>query len=653
MTRRLPIGLIVPAALVVLVGALASLQYRWLGQVSEAERERLQTSLRQRAEEFADEFDREVLHMYVALQADTQAGQEADNEVFARRYDAWRSSAKYAEMLRALYLVEPEQPNMPLRRFASDTRAFVPAEWPDTLAPVRQRLLETQERQANLARGVVSGGGSVTWSQRTNEARHLVTLRSPIVASVPALLIGLPTVQQSIGKTDPKSLISVRLNSRFVIAELDRAFLENTLLPALAARHFPERGSDSYVFAILESEDAGRTVFARGVTKEAPLHRANADASVPFFSIRHELAPQILTHIMSMPGGTAWASDVVRIAPGTGTRSGSGATVNGRASAMFRESTFSILVQPSPRGAGASEAMNFAARPLPLAAWQLVIRHSAGSLDAAVGQARLRNLWLSFGILAVLAASVALIVVNARRSERLAAQQMDFVATVSHELRTPLAVIRSAAQNLSAGVIHEADQAKRYGDLIESEGRRLTDMVEQVLEYAGLGGARRPEVAKPVDVRAVVQEAAAAHAARLESDGFTVAIDIAADLPAVMGDEGALRRALDNLLSNAQKYGADGRWIGLSARRVAAAGREHGEEVQILVGDRGWGIESAELPHVFEPFYRGRRALDQQIHGNGLGLSLVKRIIEAHGGRVGVESVPGQGTTFTLHLPVK
>ena len=99
-------------------------------------------------------------------------------------------------------------------------------------------------------------------------------------------------------------------------------------------------------------------------------------------------------------------------------------------------------------------------------------------------------------------ASVGLIVVNARRSERLAAQQMDFVATVSHELRTPLAVIRSAAQNLSAGVVHDGEQAQRYGDLIEDEGRRLTDMVEQVLEYAGLSGNRRPVMARPVDVGA-------------------------------------------------------------------------------------------------------------------------------------------------------
>src|SRR4029079_7870929 len=122
--------------------------------------------------------------------------------------------------------------------------------------------------------------------------------------------------------------------------------------------------------------------------------------------------------------------------------------------------------------------------------WRILLQHADGSLDAAVAHARLRNLYLSFGILATLMISVGLILFNARRSERLAAQQMDFVATVSHELRTPLAVIRSAAQNLAAGVVPDPAQARQYGDLIETEGRRLTDMVEQVLEYAGLSDHR-------------------------------------------------------------------------------------------------------------------------------------------------------------------
>src|SRR5262249_55934941 len=109
-----------------------------------------------------------------------------------------------------------------------------------------------------------------------------------------------------------------------------------------------------------------------------------------------------------------------------------------------------------------------------------------------------------------------------------------------------------------------------------------------------------------------------------------------------------IRRALHNLLTNALKYGAEGRWIGVSVKRAGSAARP---EVHIAVGDRGRGIEPDDLAHIFEPFFRGRFAVERQIHGSGLGLSLVARIVAAHGGHITVSSTPGQGATFTIHLP--
>jgi signal transduction histidine kinase len=226
---------------------------------------------------------------------------------------------------------------------------------------------------------------------------------------------------------------------------------------------------------------------------------------------------------------------------------------------------------------------------------------------------------------------------------------MDFVATVSHELRTPLTVIRSAAQNLSAGVVSDPAQAKQYGDLIEAEGRRLTDMVEQVLEYAGLSGNRTLSRTHAVDAGAIAREVVESSAALFDVERVEIALDIAEPMPPVLADEHALRRALQNLVTNAFKYGADGRWIGVSV--TSAKARSGANEVHLSVTDRGRGIDPGDLPHIFEAFYRGRYAVDRQIHGNGLGLSLVKRIAEAHGGRVTVESTPGQGATFTIHLP--
>jgi signal transduction histidine kinase len=220
---------------------------------------------------------------------------------------------------------------------------------------------------------------------------------------------------------------------------------------------------------------------------------------------------------------------------------------------------------------------------------------------------------------------------------------------VSHELRTPLAVIRSAAQNLSAGVVDEPGQAKRYGELIENEGRRLTDMVEEVLEFAGLSGNRRALALRSVDLAWLAQDVVDSHAATLTSLGITTEVTWTPDVPMVVADEEAIRRALNNLVGNAIKYAADGHSLTIHLSRRTGGGRD---EVAIAVSDRGQGIAAEDLPHIFEPFYRGRDVVRRQVHGNGLGLSLVSRIAEAHGGSIDVQSTPGTGATFTLRLPV-
>ena len=649
--RRLPLGLFIPIGLALLVGLLAVLQYRWLGQVSTAERERMKATLMQRAEAFAKDFDREVLNLYLALQAESLGLAQHDWASFGRRYDTWHDSAEYPQIVTAIYFIEGEDAQRTLWRYQPHTHAFESAEWPAELAPIRDRFRDHDR----LATGSSSG-----------QARTFIMMRDPIIASIPALLVALPVVQP-LPAPDSNAKFSLRIASRFVIAQLDRAYLESTMLPAIAGRHFPGRDATDYRFAVVEAGTSGSTVFSHGVAKGATLNPEKADAVVPFFTLRPDLSNQVTAKAMMMHAtppfdvmtgppppppappavwfgsGTSTArSASARTAPTTGQAQRSGAAMIGRSGTM------SIVVEQ--RGATVTDYR--VSQTLGAPAWQLVVQHTAGSLDEAVARARRRNLWLSFGILAVLGSGVGLVVLNARRSERLAAQQMDFVATVSHELRTPLAVIRSAAQNLSAGVVNDAKQARQYGDLIEEEGRRLTDMVEQVLAYAGMSDARGLVSARPADISAIVRDVLAAASPLVVSAGFDETVDIAPDLPAVSIDESAVRRALHNLITNALKYGADGKWLGVSVRRVAAKGGHSADEVQVAVSDRGPGIDPQDLPHIFEPFYRGRSAIDRQIHGNGLGLSLVKRIADAHGGRVTVRSAPDQGTTFTLHLPV-
>ena len=156
-------------------------------------------------------------------------------------------------------------------------------------------------------------------------------------------------------------------------------------------------------------------------------------------------------------------------------------------------------------------------------------------------------------------------------------------------------------------------------------------------------------------MRAFIEGAVAACQAQIQERDFQLETLIAVDVPPIHGNGAALRRVMQNLISNAIKYDGDNRWARISAQTSPGGKGQkgtQGNEVQITIEDRGVGINSADIPHIFEPFYRGHQAIATQIQGSGVGLSLVKQIIEAHGGRIRVSSRPGTGSTFTLHLPI-
>ena len=281
--------------------------------------------------------------------------------------------------------------------------------------------------------------------------------------------------------------------------------------------------------------------------------------------------------------------------------------------------------------------------------WVLMAKHRSGSLEAAVVAVRRRNLIVSSSILILLTVVIGLIAVSARRAQELARQQMEFVAAVSHELRTPVSVIGAAAGNLADGVVGDPQRVRKYGETIQSEARRLGETVERVLQLAGIAAGNAAAAQTPIAPATLVSESIAACRTEIESAGFSVEVGVADNLPTIVGDVTALRSALQNLISNAVKYGGNARWLRVSARLEPGSGNR--EQVLFSVEDRGMGIDADDRKHIFEPFYRGKDAVSQQIQGSGLGLNLVMRIVEAHGGKVSVSSEPGKGSTFTLALP--
>ena len=280
--------------------------------------------------------------------------------------------------------------------------------------------------------------------------------------------------------------------------------------------------------------------------------------------------------------------------------------------------------------------------------WELEVRPHLGAVEAVVDAARRRNLAVALLLNGLIFAAGFALLVHTRRSRQLAQAQMAFVANVSHELRTPLTVIRGAGHNLLRGVAREPGQIEQYSRLIIQHAEQLTNMVEQILGLAGARNSSSAASREPADLAAILREAIAATKQDTDAARCEVHLDLSPALPTVLGETAALGRVFQNLITNAAKHGGQGGWIGITAASAAAG---DAPMVEIKVADRGPGIPKAELTEIFKPFFRGAAAQAGQIRGSGLGLSLVREMVEAHGGTVSVESQSGRGAVFTVRLP--
>jgi signal transduction histidine kinase len=254
------------------------------------------------------------------------------------------------------------------------------------------------------------------------------------------------------------------------------------------------------------------------------------------------------------------------------------------------------------------------------------------------------TLSLALATAGVLLGAVLLALRSAARATRLSQMMTEFVSNVSHELRTPLASIRVFGEFLRLGRVEDPGKVREYGESIEAESRRLTRLVDDILDFARIESGRKEYRFEPADLGELALEALKTLEVRLRRDGFAVEIRGAEQPLPVRADPAALVQALVNLLDNAIKYSGDARTI-----RVVL-GRE-GRCATLAVQDRGRGIEREEQSRIFDKFYRVSTGLVHDAKGSGLGLAIVKQTVEAHGGSIDVRSQPGAGSTFTVRLP--
>ena len=428
------------------------------------------------------------------------------------------------------------------------------------------------------------------------------------LATQPPALVS-PVLKQMIVADDSASTTFRTIgpqSGKCFVARLNEGYLRNELFPQLMREGFGETASEDYDFAVVVRD-----------SQHAPVYGAalNPDVTQPLFS----LAPTAMRR--KSPG-----SPPVTAPP------------QGKVTFFIQRFESTVVARRGPIGPGAAQFFD--------GIWELQVAHKSVPLATAIQRARIRNLFLSLGLEALVFAAMVTMIIAVRRTHQLADQKMQFVAAVSHELRTPVSAISMLSRNQADGLV-SGPKVKEYGELIHRESRRLNELVEQTLEYAGIGSGLRRNARNEVDLSVLIEDALQARHADLMSRGFEVDLALASDLPPIIGDAKLLRTAFDNLLSNALKYAESGHWMRVSAMYSAAE-----KEVLINVEDRGPGIAVTDQAEIFEPFCRGQAAVEAQIEGSGLGLSLVRSAAEAHRGTVTLVSELGRGSTFTMHLPL-
>ena len=276
--------------------------------------------------------------------------------------------------------------------------------------------------------------------------------------------------------------------------------------------------------------------------------------------------------------------------------------------------------------------------------WQLAAGYSGLTIAQLTRRNFETNLLLGGMTVALLLTGVLLTLRGATREVKLAQAKSSFVSNVSHELKTPLSLIRMFAEILELGRATSKEKEQEYYRIIHRESRRLTQLINNILDFSKIEAGGKQYQFAECSVAAVVEDVLNTYQYQIASSGFALNTHIAAALPPVKIDADAIAQAVLNLLNNAIKYSAD-------CRRIDVRVESLDGQIAIEVADQGIGIPRPEQEKIFEKFYRVSNDLAQSARGTGLGLALVKHIVDAHGGKVSVDSSPGNGSRFTILLP--
>ncbi len=575
--------------LIALLPVMAYFQYKWLRQLSDAEIVRTRTNLKISADRFSQDFDMHLTQIYQTFQIDENETERAG--IVSKLFTRYRKMTG-----------DPASENLIDAIYILTLNMEKPADF-------RRIDLDTGDAKKTDWPGALTFLKKAIRPKDPENFLHLLQFtQAPRLADRPVIITGsAPPVLFDSRNPNDFYLIIIMLNPRF---------LKEILIPSLVKTNFGPPEDLEYDLAIARKGDPDTLFYTSdSALSAADFSGVEVHADLGRWRMRGIFIATAVTEKTQID-----AQHLVSRGKNT-------------------EISLKVITNDST---DQKDFSRYFITKVP--GWELLVRHRTGSLQAAVAATHRRNLIISYGILALLGISIVLVYMSAQRARRLAARQLEFVSNVSHELRTPLSVIRSAAENLADGVVRDPEQTNQYGRLIRDEGIRLTELVEQVLLFGGINNGRHTVDRQLCDINRLVEQTLD----EIDTGRSEISLRLADNIPDLICDRGGMMIALKNIISNAVKYSGEKPEIGISTTCDNST-----RKIRISISDNGMGIASEDIEHIFEPFYRSHSAVEAQIHGTGLGLSLAKKIVELHEGSITVKSDPGKGSVFQILLPLK
>src|SRR5262245_13927604 len=572
------------ATLVILVLVLALFQYRWIGELREAQEARASARLSDTVKALADAFDTEVTRAILVFEIPPAAiAMSSGPDPLERRWREWNRTARWPQIISGVALLELSGGHLQPQWIGSPAKS-------DVASVLRANGLSTLTSPAHSRRIIVR-----------DPDRQVLNLDGQ-----PAMVLPLSAFSARAG------IMEVRL----VLVHLDGDYLAKVVFPQLLDAHSTAEDREAFHFEIARGTD-------RSIDDETP-------AVVDVLHFRPDcLLGQTGRRTILSSGdnlGDQPMSSLPRLPPRPDVADGV---------------PLDVLIQAvgrcqTPPATGIAGVM------------QLIVRRHEAQMRALLTRFRWRNQMVSGVVLATLLVTMAVLVISAERARALARMQTVVAAGISHELRTPLASLRIAADDLKSGQVDNREQARRYGEIIDGQSRRLGHVVDQAIALAGATTRNGSQQHRPVSVVEILDVATATLSQALRRASVSVERSVPTDVPQIVVDREMVVGCLTNLIENSIKYAASGGYIFLSVRAVRRCGKL---VVEFSVEDRGPGIDDDEMAAVFEPFYRGKSARQSRQSGSGLGLTVVKSAVEAHGGWIRVERVKPHGCRFNLFFP--